>query len=260
MSRFSPEIYWAGQGRAHGKPVAARPEVSVLLTTRRAQMVPFALAQVDRQDWPALETVLVLHGVPRDEPAVTRAIEDFAGRLVVVEVGGGVLFGDALNAGVAKSSGALLAKMDDDDWYSPHHITDLVLARSYSKASMTGAAAYHAYLSESGVTVRWPGRTESVTSWVAGGTLMLAADDLARLGGWRAVPRSVDFHLIRSLRDAGGSLFSIHGLGYVLYRGHDHTWFPGRGDDHWLERDSEHLPGFSPPSEIHPLAHPSLPV
>jgi hypothetical protein len=259
LSRFAPEAYWSAHGRAHGRPVTGgHPEVSVLLTTRRAQMVPFALAQVDRQDWPALETVLVLHDVSKDDPTVRRAIDGFAGRLEVVEVGPGVVFGQALNAGVARSSGRLLAKMDDDDWYSPHHITDLVLARSYSGAAMTGAASYFAYLHSSNVTVRWAGRTESTTSWVAGGTLLFAADDLARLGGWRAVPRSVDFHLIRALRDAGGSLFSINGLGYVLYRGHDHTWFPGRGDDHWLDRDTEQFPGFSPPGEIHPLAHPSL--
>lgn len=259
LSRFAPEAYWSAQGRAHGRPVTgAHPEVSVLLTTRRAQMVPFALAQVDRQDWPALETVLVLHDVPRDDPGVRQAIEGFAGRLVVVEVGPDVVFGQALNAGVARSSGRLLAKMDDDDWYSPHHITDLVLARSYSGATLVGASSYFAYLHGSDVTVRWAGRTESTTSWVAGGTLLFAADDLVRVGGWRAVPRSVDFHLIRALRDAGGSLYSINGLGYVLYRGHDHTWFPGRGDDHWLDRDSEQFAGFSPPSEISPLEHPSL--
>jgi hypothetical protein len=235
--------------------------VSVLLPTRRAEFLPFALAQVERQDWPDVETVVVLHGVSADDPSVQKAVAGFARPLVVVEVPGDAVFGQALNAGVARCSGRLLTKMDDDDWYGPHHITDLVLARAYSGATVVGLTGYHVYLSGSDTTVRWTApATESSAGWLAGGTLMLGLDDVRDLGGWRATPSAVDWHLLAAVRAAGGWLYATHDLGFLYFRGDDHTWTPAgnRGDAVWLERDPSPRSGFHPPPQLDPLAHPAL--
>lgn len=261
LRRFAPEAYWGDLARRHDRPAVAAPSVSVLVPTRRADFLPFALGQIERQDYPDFETVLVLHGLAADDPSVQKAIAGFSRPLVVVEVPADAVFGAALNAGVARCSGRLLTKMDDDDWYGPHHLTDLVLARAYSGATVVGLTGYHVYLHESDLTIRWTAPpTEAPAGWLAGGTMLLGLDDVRGLGGWRATPSAVDWHLLAAVRNAGGWLYATHDLGFLYYRGHEHTWTPagGKGDAVWLERDPSPRAGFHPPPQLDPLTHPRV--
>lgn len=261
LRRFAPEGYWGDLARRHDRPAVVAPSISVLVPTRRADFLPFALGQIERQDYPDFETVLVLHGLAADDPSVQKAIAGFSRPLVVVEVPGDVVFGAALNAGVTRCSGRLLTKMDDDDWYGPHHLTDLVLARAYSGATVVGLTGYHVYLHDSDTTIRWTAPpTEAPAGWLAGGTMLLGLDDVRGLGGWRATPSAVDWHLLAAVRTAGGWLYATHDLGFLYYRGHEHTWTPagGKGDAVWLERDPSPRAGFHPPPQVDPLSHPRL--
>lgn len=261
LRRFAPEGYWADLARRHDRPAVAAPSISVLVPTRRADFLPFALGQIERQDYPDFETVLVLHGLAADDPSVQKAIAGFTRPLVVVEVPGDAVFGAALNAGVGRCSGRLLTKMDDDDWYGPHHLTDLVLARAYSGATVVGLTGYHVYLHDSDTTIRWTApATEAPAGWLAGGTMLLGLDDVRDLGGWRATPSAVDWHLLAAVRTAGGWLYATHDLGFLYYRGHEHTWTPagGKGDAVWLERDPSPRAGFHPPPQLDPLTHPRV--
>uniref|UniRef100_UPI000379F3EC glycosyltransferase n=1 Tax=Nocardiopsis prasina TaxID=2015 RepID=UPI000379F3EC len=140
-----------------GPAVPAEPSVSVVLCTRRPQMVRFALRQVARQRGVGVEVVLALHGFAVDAPGVAAAIAEYrrGGRsLLVWEPPGDLVFGSVLNGAIARASGTLVAKMDDDDWYGPEHLSDLVLARRYSGAELVGCAAEYHHLEHLGLTVR----------------------------------------------------------------------------------------------------------
>jgi hypothetical protein len=53
-------------------------------------------------------------------------------------------------------------------------------------------------------------------------------------------------------------MYSIHDLGFLYYRGKDHTWTPEDGDQRWLSKDPEQWTGFRPPPQLDPLPHPNL--
>ena len=58
--------------------------------------------------------------------------------------------------------------------------------------------------------------------------MLLASDDLAHVGGWPPVPRSVDRALVDRVHGAGAALYRTHPLGYVYHRRlGGHTWDPG---------------------------------
>ncbi|WP_197285718.1 hypothetical protein [Nocardiopsis sp. NRRL B-16309] len=85
----------------------AEPMVSVVLCTRRPEMVGFALRQVARQRGVEVEVVLALHGFGPDAPGVRTALEDFraTGRdLVVWECDSATVFGSVLNGGAGRWS------------------------------------------------------------------------------------------------------------------------------------------------------------
>nr|BFE86359.1 hypothetical protein GCM10020093_089600 [Planobispora longispora] len=201
----------------HGGPVAAdrgergvRPpdprSVSVLLCTRRPEMVAFALGQVARQRGVETEVILTLHGVPAGLPEVSEATAAYPGPITVVEEDGGRVFGEVLNRAARRASGTYLAKMDDDDWYGPDHLSDLVLALRYSGADLVGAAGEFYYLEPLGITVRRSVDSELYSGHVAGSSILISRAAFDGVGGFRPIPgRWTASCWSRSPRPAAGS-------------------------------------------------------
>jgi len=221
---------------------AARPEVSVVMATRRPDLLEHALAQVARQRGvDRLELVLAPHGFEPD--AATLAASGL--EVLVVPQPEEVLFGDVLDAAARAAGGDVVLKMDDDDWYAPDVVADLLLARAYSGAELVGMPDDVYYLEPRDETVRLGQPSEVYRQFVAGGTLMVDRGLLHEVGGFRSVRRHVDAELIAAVRAAGGATYRTHGLGYVLRRTDSgHTW---QADlEELRSRAVETRPGFAP--------------
>lgn len=203
----------------------SQPAVSIVLATRRPDMLEHAVAQVARQRGvAALELVLAPHGFAPDETMVREGLgPDVA--LRVVPQPEATIFGDVLHAAATAAEGDVILKMDDDDWYSPDAIADLLRARAYSGAELVGMPAEFHYIEERDLTVRRGHRAELYAAFVAGGTMMVDRAMLREVGGFRSVRKYVDAQLIAAVRAAGGSIYRTHGLGYLLRRTPSgHTW------------------------------------
>jgi hypothetical protein len=209
---------WAARGSRH-------PSVSVLLATRREDMLDFALAQVARQRGvDRLELVLAPHGF--DVPP--SRVQDAVGPDVAVQVRPHpttTLFGDVLHDAARAAQGDVLLKMDDDDWYAPDVVADLLRARAWSGAELVGMPAELHYLAERDLTVKRGHPVEVYAGFVAGGTMLVDRSALAAAGGFRSVRKWVDAQLIDALQAMGATVYRTHGLGYVLRRNPTgHTW------------------------------------
>ncbi|CAL9440998.1 hypothetical protein SUDANB121_02259 [Nocardiopsis dassonvillei] len=251
LGSHSVAARWRGLAVEAGSGPVPVASVSVVLCTRRPEMVGFALRQVGRQRGVDVEVVLALHGFGVDAPGVREAVEGFrasGGRLVVWEAGGDVVFGAVLNGAVARASGSLVAKMDDDDWYGPDHLSDLVWARRYSGADLVGTAAEFVYLEALDATVRLVQPTECTWHTAAGGTLFTDRRTLEEAGGFPEVPTGEDTRLNLAICRMGGRIHRGHGGNYVLRRkASGHTWSVGSG--YFLRHGGERLlPGWRPSS------------
>ncbi|MFI6900902.1 glycosyltransferase family 2 protein [Nonomuraea sp. NPDC050394] len=208
---------------------AARPKVSVVMSTKRPHLVAEALAQMARQRHVEVEAVIGLHGVPYE--AVRAAVESAA--LPVSCVVSQAAFGEVLNLAAVRASGDYLVKWDDDDWYGPEHLSDLLLAMRATGADIVGATGEFFYLEPLNTTIRrttfasgaaYP--SEVWADHVAGGTILLAAAKFRSLGGFPALPRAVDKAFLKAAQAQGARIYRTHGLGYVLRRtlSDEHTW------------------------------------
>ena len=236
---------------AAGLPDPPRlPLVSIVLVTRRPELLPGALAMIVRQRYPRLELVLGLHGEGFGD--AERLVAGLPVPSTIVRSAARLPLGSVLNAAAAASNGRLLAKMDDDDVYGAEHIWDLVLAHEYSGAQFVAKGTEFVYLAGSDRTVHRfreggeryvdPGR-----GVLAGGALLIARHDLDRAGGWRRVPYSEDLALIEDIFRAGGRVYGTHGSGFVLVRhGRRPTWEIDDDDAYFLERAEEVRPGWDP--------------
>ena len=201
--------------------------VSVLLATCRPALLARAVANVARQRYPRIELVLALHGAGFGAETLERALAGFRHPARVLRLDADRPLGAVLNAASAVAAGPLLAKMDDDDVYGPEHLWDLVLAHEYSGAALVGKYPSTVYLARLDRTVRnRPTAGEVWSHSITGGTLLLAAEDLARAGGWRdAARQQVDWSLVEDVAHRGGAVYRTHDAGYLLVRhGETHAW------------------------------------
>ncbi len=208
-------------------PGPALPLVSVLLATRRPHRVEAAVEAVARQRYPRVELVLAAHGEGFDSGAVDAALAGAGCTTATARVAAEEPLGAVLNAAVSESSGELLTKFDDDDFYGPQHLWDLVLAHEYSRAALIGKAAEYVYLADSDHTIhRFRNRSERrFSETLAGGALLISRHHLDRVGGWRPVPAGVDRALINDVRSARLGTYRTHASGYLLTRNKQgHTW------------------------------------
>lgn len=207
---------------AHGS-VDWQRSVSILLATRRPEQLDFALAQVARQRGvTSLELVLAPHGF---SPDIARVREAAGIDVQVVPAPADAIFGDVLQAAASAAGGDVLLKMDDDDWYAPDVVADLLRARAYSGAELTGMPAEFHYLAPRDLTVKRGHPTEMYAKFVAGGTMLVDRSVLREVGGFRSVRKYVDAQLLAAVTAAGGAIYRTHGLGYLLRRNESgHTW------------------------------------
>ncbi|MBS44356.1 MAG: hypothetical protein CMH83_14560 [Nocardioides sp.] len=233
------------------------PTVSVVLATRRPELLDHALAQVARQVLPAgapgLELVLAPHGYDVEAARVRAAV----GPSVTVQVvpsSEQTVFGTVLDRASSAASGDLVLKMDDDDWYAPEFVADLLRARACSGAALVGTPPEWHYLAGPDLTVRRGHTSEHHASFVAGGTMLVERDLLREVGGWWPVPRSVDAALLADVRAAGATVYRTHGYGYLLRRetggsadaAHAHTWRAELDELLAPERTRATYDGFAP--------------
>lgn len=251
LAAHGSEARWRQLVAGRGVHVPPQRQVSVVLATRRPENVRFAVDQVRRQRGVALQLVLVLHGFSATCAQVRSAVRDLTFPFVVMERPADEVFGDVLNAGVRRCDGDVVAKMDDDDWYGPHHLADLAAAQRWSASEVVGSAADFVYLEPLNITLRRRFASEIYAEYVAGGTLVVDRAALLAAGGFRSMPRHVDARLLQDLRSLGGRVFRTHGLGYVLRRtAGGHTW---SADLTYFLRDrGQQWRGFRPSEELRP--------
>ena len=207
-----------------GIPVRSRPLLSVLLVTRRPEFLDHAVRQVASQSYPNLELICVLHG---DDFSPARVVETCRARQVdsvVLSAPASWLLGDCLNFGLEHCRGEWVAKMDDDDYYAPEHLQDLMVTAQYSGADIVGRAAHYVTVdSLSTVILVSPDKEERFVRSVAGPTIVGRRAVLERVRFSR-VPRGVDKRLFAAVNALDGRIYSGNHACFVLNRHGDHTW------------------------------------
>lgn len=218
----------ASRGPVHSVPrtLGVDDSVSVILCTRRPTFLTSAFAQIAAQRHDRVELVLVLHGIASDHPQVREAVAAVDLPLRIVEVAASESFGDALNAGVASASGKFITKFDDDDWYGPHHLSDLLLAARYSGGDLIGTQPEFVHLESPDLTIhKRPGPSERFSVHVSGATMLIRREDLRELGGYRPLRTSEDRALLQDAQRRGGKVYCTHGLNFLISRrSTGHTW------------------------------------
>lgn len=194
------------------------PSVTMLLVTHRPDFLHRIVEMLSQQTYPLLELVVLTHGFDLDDHIASH-LRELRYPVIHQQMPSSMNLGELLTVASSLASGELLTKIDDDDFYGPEHVWDLVVARMYSGAQIVGKALDYIYLSAQGTTMFRPTyAAEKYTDFVAGGTMLISQGDLRSVGGWRPVPKSVDRALLDRVLDHQGLIYRTHGRGYIYVR------------------------------------------
>lgn len=219
--------------RAAGLEVS-RPKrpVSAVVPTNRLHELDNVFANISRQAYQhdgGVELVLVLHGLDvKDADVEARAKDAGVESMQIIHADSSYPLGKCMNLGVDAAGGAYIAKMDDDNVYGTHYLTDLVAAFGYTEAGIVGKWAHYVWLRSTGaVVLRSPKAEHRYERLVQGGSIVLRADVARELRFGDHLPRGVDTDILNRAKEAGIKTYSADRFNYISVRGsdrHAHTW------------------------------------
>ena len=201
------------------------PTVSVLVSTLRADDLSHLLDQLIAQTLPAFELVLGLHTIElsASHKRQIAALNRRKIKIIAKEFSKNKTLGMILSELAKLSSGEFIAKMDDDDYYGPEHLRDLLDAAVATKADVVGRAMNYVYLEPLQLTVRRfaPHGTQAVelwSDWVCGGTIVAKREAAEAVGWFGEGNTAVDRFLLSGITNNGGKIWRTFGAGYIYRR------------------------------------------
>lgn len=205
--------------------VTEYPSLSVLISTARPSDLLAILLQLEKQTLPRFELILGLHNFDLNNAhrSAIKTLEKRNVRVVFQNFDKSFTLGKILTSLGKLSKGEFIAKMDDDDTYGPHHLSDLLELIIIKQADVVGRAMNFVYVEALDLTVR---RMTSQgismanvwTDWVCGGTI-LAKRTSAEAAGWFGTGKNaVDTFLLQGIKSNGGKIWRTYGAGYIYHR------------------------------------------
>jgi spore maturation protein CgeB len=225
-----------------GQSIDRQPKlVSVVMSTKRSDFLDRIVENLTRQTYPRMEIILALHDVwPAEKIAeLTKRLQEAPQieRVKVLTFPNIVSLGLKLNASIAQAQGEFIAKMDDDDWYFPNYLQDMILTFDFSGADLAGKWSFPVWLeAQDKLILRNPGHEHKLAPpFVAGPTFVARKAWLEKLL-FADRSQGEDTDLIHRTVAAGGKIYSADHFNFILYRAADvghHTW---KADDGLFER------------------------
>lgn len=202
------------------------PLVSAVVATRRPAFLADAVAMVRAQTYPKVELVVVLHGTRgRELPAAARSALRAADR--VLEAPAADPLGACLGRGIAASSGAVLAKIDDDDLYGPGYLEEAVAAHAAGQGDVIGKTEAYVYLQAERQLLLWRAGAGGRTQRYLLGSTLLFPRRLGERPGFRPLPLGVDLAFLDDCEALGCRFYATSRRHLVVRRmaaADHHTW------------------------------------
>lgn len=214
-----------------------RPTVAGLLVSMRPWLLDGCIERFRRDLYPKKELIIVVHGEPSSARELAARVAD-DDRIHVHQLGKERSLGACLNYALAQTDAPFWAKFDDDDFYGPRYLSDMMLYQQIAGSDLLAKPPAFIYL-QAHDELRWhpvrgkrawtllPATGGEATAGIAGGTL----------AGSRSVLESVPFSelrrggsdsdFVRRARDAGHDLLVTDPFNFAFFRSGKagfHTW------------------------------------
>jgi hypothetical protein len=208
-----------------------KPLVSIITCTRRPHMIDRIVKNVTRQKHPNCELILILQDFSdaqrnellhklKSKPSNLKRVE------VIVNDSQDITLGERFNHAVTHAKGEYIAKMDDDDFYFEHYLSDMLIPFTFGDYGMVGKRELFMYLSGSNKLIRrFPGMKHRVVDFVAGPTFLIKKKVFDQIK-FESRNTGEDSTFIKNVQAAGYKIYGSDPFNFIQFRADpaNHTW------------------------------------
>lgn len=215
------------QGISGEKPGHKEEGVTIITSTNRPHFMQNVFDNYKQQIWRKKELIIVLN---RDDMKMNQWKKKFKklSNVSIYRVKEKKHLGACLNYAIIKAKHGYIAKFDDDDYYGPYYLQDLMAAMHNNNIDIVGKKSYYIYLHEKGaLTLHFPLKNNKFTRHLAGGSLLFKRKIFEKVKFPNDRRKGSDSEFLRRCRSKGFKIYSADPYNYVLTRREnleDHTW------------------------------------
>ncbi|MED0967755.1 glycosyltransferase [Bacillus paramycoides] len=202
--------------------------VSVVAITNRPQFMDNIYENLSHQTYGNIEHIIILNNNDMNIKQWEKRFENLKNTRVF-KVDEKNSLGTCLNFAVGKAKGEIIAKLDDDDYYAPNYLKDMVMSFDYTDASIVGKSTYLVHFEENNALVKRKIGTgeERYSNFVAGATLVFKKEVFEKLNGFDDRNTGEDTKFIEKALKNGYKIYSNDSYNFCVIRRKNkatHTW------------------------------------
>ncbi|MFM5171275.1 glycosyltransferase [Aeromonas veronii] len=212
--------------KSHVKINNNEPLVSIVMCTNRPHNIDLMINNFSRQKYDKKELIVIINTSNVNMDVVRNKLSGILSHKLV-QMADEFTLGECLNKSIELSSGDIIAKLDDDDIYGQHYITDAVLALDYSGADVVGKDSHLAYVESLDKTylIR-EDKDCRYSDFVIGASLVIRKDVFNKIS-FHNKNSGEDSQFLRDCNTNGISIYSSDVYNYITIRSkniNNHTW------------------------------------
>jgi spore maturation protein CgeB/ubiquinone/menaquinone biosynthesis C-methylase UbiE len=220
-------------GIGHSNGTAKEKGVSIVTSTNKLVYMDNIFANYDRQQYEQKELIIVIGNDKLD----LRVWEEEARKrrnVRVYRVDETMPLGACLNFGIDKARFGYIAKCDDDDYFGPAYLDDLMMAFDYSGADIVGKCARYVHFESGNVlAIKYPDREHQFTDTVSGSAMIVRREvfNKVRFDPTKRVGEDTKF--LKDCVTRGVRIYSADRFNFAYIRKSSpdlHTWRVGDED------------------------------
>ncbi len=209
--------------------------VSVITCTNRTHFAKNIFENYLRQDHKYKELIIILNNNNLDKEKFNRIAKQYED-IKIHEIDQRTSLGYCLNFAVSKSMFNIIAKFDDDDYYSEKYISDSLKAFEFTKAQVVGKYTTFVYFRNNKIlAIRNPKRENRYVYRVEGSTLLIKKNVFKKVK-FKDLNLGEDVQFCKDCYKNGIKIYSHNKYNHVYVRHgvtHNHTW--GISDDFYIK-------------------------
>jgi len=212
---------------AKGNSDARKKGVSIITCTNKSEYMDNIFVNYDRQEYEDKELIIILND-DRLNLEEWREKAKSHPNVAVYQIDEKEPLGACLNYGIEKARFDYISKFDDDNYYGPAFLEDLMNAFEYTDADIVGKCAHYIYFENGDILALYGEDMEHCyTDFVAVSAMLLKREvfDRVRFSSDRSVGEDTQF--LQDSIKSGFKIYSTDRFNYVCVRRASpelHTW------------------------------------
>lgn len=207
------------------------PLVSIVMASNRPHFIDRIVKNISEQVHSNLEVIIIAQKyndieLQNLEQKLNNSGKTFSAIHIIRNDSEDTL-GKRLNQAIALSKGDYVAKFDDDDFYFPNYLQDMLIPFKFGDYGIVGKKEIFIYLENQDKTfVRYYGQRHLQTDFLTGATLIFSRAALKKLS-FGDLNKGEDSNIIEQAKQSGIKMYVADPFNFIVFRSKNtdgHTW------------------------------------